>query len=125
MREIRTHRNNVLNECIKIEVLDEPGSGGASHLYRLSGVQGPLDNHPIPTVEIRFQKGPLKEVGTNGLTNEALLAVVEDRLASFQCGPFACEENGLALAKIRGALSDLSSRTRERVARGVEGTSVK
>lgn len=122
MRELTSHKVNGLNECIKIEVLDEPGDGGACHHYRLSGVQGPLDHHPIPTTEIKFQKGPLQEVGTNGHTNEALLAVLIDRLEGFQSGPFANDYNQSALESLRGAQLALQRRTRDRLARGVEGT---
>ena len=38
--------------------------------------------------EIRFQNGPIAEAGVNGLTHEALLAVLEDRLVGFQSGPY-------------------------------------
>lgn len=122
MREITAHKVNTLNECIVIEALDGPGPGGASHLYRISGLQGPLDHHPIPTVEIRFQNGAIGEVGANGLTNECLLAVVADRLRSFQSGPYACFQNAVALASVLEAMNALHARTEERMARSVEGT---
>ena len=122
MREITSHKVNGLNECIKVEALDGPGPGNASHHYKLSGVQGPLDHHPIPTVEIRFQNGGINDVGANGLSNDALRAIVEDRLLGFQSGQFACRENALALTKIPEAMHWLHHRTRERVSRGVEGT---
>ena len=53
---------------------------------------------------------------------EALLAIVIDRLRSFQAGPFKCVENELALEKCEDALWQLQERTRARIARGVEGT---
>lgn len=121
-REITTHRTNVLNECIKVDAMDNPGSGGASHYYRIAGVQGPLDNHPIPAIDIHFQNGPINEAGSNGLSNESLLAVVIDRLQGFQSGKFACRENALALTKLEEAMHWLHYRTAGRVARGVEGT---
>lgn len=71
---------------------------------------------------VRFQNGPIKEVGTNGVTHEALLAIVEDRLIGFQSGPYACRENAVALTKIQEAMMWLQKRTRDRLARGVEGT---
>lgn len=122
MRELTSHKVNVLNEAIVVEAIDEPGNGGASHNYRIRGAVGPLDNHPIPTTDIRFQNGALNEVGANGITNEALLAIVVDRLQGFQTGKFACRENALALTKLEEAQHWLSHRTRARVARGVEGT---
>ncbi len=122
MREITSHKVNGCNECIVIEATDEPGHGGASHNYRISGLKGPLDHHPIPTIDLRFQNGPLNEVGTNGITHEALLAVVADRLDGFQRGPYACHENYVALEAVRSAMAALKARTLFRVARGVEGT---
>jgi hypothetical protein len=71
---------------------------------------------------ISFQNGPIAEAGVNGLTQEALLAIVADRLRSFQAGPYACPENGDALAAVEEAMACLHSRTKARMARGVEGT---
>lgn len=124
-RDLTSHKVNGLNEALKIEVLDEPGQGNACHEYVIKGVEGPLDHHPIKACEIRFQKGPIQEVGANGISNEALLAVVEDRLLGFQSGQFACRENAIALTKIQEAMMWLQKRTRDRVARGVEGTNAK
>lgn len=121
-RMLTSHVVNGLNECIEIVVLDEPGQGNACHQYQIRGVQGPLDHHPIPTVSICFQNGALQEVGANGISNEALLAVVEDRLLGFQSGQYECRENGLALMAISSAMYWLQKRTRDRMARGVEGT---
>lgn len=123
LRELTSHKTTGLNEALVVEVLDEPGPGGACHNYRIRGMQGPLDHHPIPTIDIRFQNGPLQEVGANGVSNEALLAVVEDRLQGFQSGSCACEENALALAAVQEAMKWLKKRTQDRIARGVEGTS--
>lgn len=124
MRTIETHKVNSCNEVINIEVLDEPGSGGACHKYRISGVKGPEDNHPIKTTDIEFQNGPIQEVGTNGITQEVLLAIVIDRLQCFQKGPYSCRENAIALTKIEEAVHWLHHRTKARVARGVEGTHI-
>jgi len=121
-RYITTHVVNGLNEVLEVVVGDAPGSGGASHHYQIRGVQGPLDHHPIQTVDIHFQNGPVKESGYNGVSQEALLAVVADRLRSFQAGPYASADNAEALALIDKATEVLHRRTKERMARGVEGT---
>jgi hypothetical protein len=115
MRTLTDHQVNGLNEAIVIEVLDEPGEGNACHEYDLIIADQ-------PTQSIRFQKGPIKQKGVNGITNEALLAIVIDRLRGFQNGQFACEANANALHHIESALLALRSRTKERLARGVEGT---
>jgi hypothetical protein len=122
MRQLTSHKVNGLNDCIEIEVQDEPGHGGACHNYQIRGMKGPIDHNPIPTIDIRFQNGPINEVGANGISNEALLAIVEDRLLGFQSGPYTCRENSIALTKVQEALLWLKKRTDDRVARGVEGT---
>ena len=58
----------------------------------------------------------------NGITHEALLAVVADRLRSFQKGPYSCKANECALTHIEEAQHWLQQRTLERMRRGVEGT---
>ncbi len=115
MRTIEDHRVNPANDRIAINVLDQPGSGGANHEYEVVLPDG------RKTV-ISFQNGPINDAGVNGLTQEVLLAIVVDRLRAFQKGPYACRENALALTKIEEAQHWLHSRTRARMARNVEGT---
>jgi hypothetical protein len=127
MREVSSHKVNGLNELIKIDVIDEPGSGGACHRYRLShpGPIGPINPSNQPSYsEVSFQNGPIGEVGVNGISNEALLAIVEDRLKGFQSGKFACRENALALTHLQESMHWLHHRTHERFQRGVEGALV-
>lgn len=126
-RSITSHKVNGLNENINIVVMDEPGQGNACHHYRIEPITLSGD-HPegaINPCEIRFQNGPILECGVNGLSNESLFAVVEDRLLGFQAGPFACRENAIALTKLQEAMMWLQKRTRDRMARGVEGTNQK
>lgn len=124
MREITSHKVNGLNEALKIQAMDDPGQGGACHVYAVHADESVVtlgDGVTVSTM-IRFQNGPVAEAGVNGISGEALLAIVEDRLKSFQAGPFACRENGLALTHIQEAIHWLHHRTRERLQRGVEGT---
>jgi hypothetical protein len=120
MREITSHRINGLNEALRIEAVDAPGLGGASHVYDVTPTVGNARG-----LRIEFQNGPLQETAPNGLSQEALIAIVIDRLECFQKGPYACRENALALTKLQEAQHWLHHRTRERVARGVEGTLAK
>lgn len=133
-REIVDHKVNGLNEALKIEVTDEPGQGGACHRYEITGYD--TEANPSATDKkgfkssyartlILFQNGPVKEAGFNGLSQEALLAIVIDRLRSFQAGPFSTKENAVALTHIETGLLWLQKRTRDRMARGVEGTNQK
>jgi hypothetical protein len=118
MTKVETHKVNPCNDLVEIAIMDEPGSGGAHHNYLL---YWPIENG-LRHLQIGFQKGPIKEVGVNGVTQEALLAIVAHRLECFQAGPFACEENAQALEHVNAALAVLKARTLARQKRGVEGT---
>lgn len=127
MRTLESHKVNPANDTITVTVLDEPGPGGANHRYmiELPPPKGSPDScHPLCTV-IEFQNGGIADAGVNGVTHEVLLSIVEDRLLSFQRGPFACRENALALTKLQESLMWLKERTRGRMERGVEGTLTK
>lgn len=89
----------------------------AGHNYDISL---PNVNPPENLIAIRFQNGPVKEVGVNGITNEALLAVIVHRLQELN-KQFPCRENSLAITNIEQGLMWLEQRTKNRVARGVEG----
>lgn len=132
MREIKSHIVNPANDKLLIAVTDEPGAGGASHRYEIAGFDAKnnpsnpvLKLNPDGGLTILFQNGPIAEHGINGITQEALLAIIIDRLQSFQKGPFACRENALALTKLEEAKHWLFSRTLERMQRGVEGKTEK
>lgn len=120
MRTITDHivENDAANHQLDIQATDMPGPGGANHEYRIDGPRG-FDAH-----RISFQNGPIITAGVNGVTQEALLAIVIDRLRSFQAGPFSCRENAIALTHCEDALMWLQRRTRARIRRGVEGTHV-
>lgn len=122
MRTITDHKLNGLNEALHINVLDDPGQGGACHEYEIT--DQPKGGAAANEVRCRisFQNGPIQEAGVNGISGEALLAVVIDRLRSFQAGPYSCRENAIALTSLEEALMWLQKRTRDRMARGVEGT---
>ena len=122
-REITDHHTNECNRAIHV-VADErdPNSGYASHHYTITLDRSAPDDPLTEETRLRFQRGPIKEAGINGITNEVLLAIVIDRLEGFQSGPFACDENAAALHHVRAALSRLEDRTRARAVRGVEGT---
>lgn len=117
MRKLSDHIANPVNDKITISVMDEPGAGGAHHYYAVAvdGSENDLDVH--------FQNGPIADAGVNGVTQEVLLAIVIDRLRSFQAGPYACQENAEALRHAERSLWWLKARTFARVERGVEGTS--
>jgi len=116
MRELNEHVVNPANDRLKVTVGDEPGQGGANHLYLIEGSD--------TTSTVLFQNGPIgvDGNGVNGVTHEALLAIVADRLRSFQKGPYSCKANACALTHIEEAMHWLQQRTIERMRRGIEGT---
>lgn len=131
MRELTDHMVNPANDTLQVTVEDEPGSGGACHLYMIRGFDtttNPSDpfkaRHGGPAVHatVLFQNGPIAEVGVNGVTHEALLAILCDRMRGFQSGPYSSDDNAEALAHMEAAQIALQRRTKARMARGVEGT---
>lgn len=129
MRELTGHKVNPANDVLAVEVWDEPGAGGANHAYLIHGYNG-TSNPSFPKVPVRvgssteilFQNGPINESGVNGITHEALLAILIDRMEGFQAGPYASADNQEALDAMRTAQTALQRRTLKRMARGVEGT---
>jgi hypothetical protein len=115
MTKLTSHKINPVNDQIQIAVVDDKGAGGAHHQYSLTFPGG-------RETFIGFQNGPIAEAGINGLTQEALLAIVEHRLECFQAGPYACRENAVALTHVQTAMLWLHKRTLDRMQRGVEGT---
>lgn len=122
-RKITTHKIAGLND--QLEITAGPnGAGGAPRRYDIIGMAevvgqaGPR----MFGVNLRFQDGPIQRLeDMNGITNESILAVLIDRLQCFQAGPFACDENAKALTHLELALLTLHQRTRDRLARKVEG----
>ena len=104
-----------LNTHLKVLVLDEPMQpNNACHLYV-------IEANGVPTCTLNFQRGPIKEHGVNGISNEALLAVIAHRFEGFQRGKFACEDNAEALKHIYAAMECMAKRTQGRVLAQVEG----
>lgn len=140
MREINTHKVNGCSEDITVETDEKLTVGGANTNYWMTlknptikqvdariaaGSEPPINASGVSSFNLKFQDGPIGEVGTNGITHEALLAILIDRLQSFQRGEYACRENAIALTHLEDAMHWLQHRTRARVTRGVEGTHAK
>ena len=58
----------------------------------------------------------------NGAFVEDVLAACKYRLLHLNAGKFRCRENSLVITKIEEAIHWIEHRTKERVARGVEGS---
>lgn len=131
LRQIRDHELNGLNEAISLFAVGEPGSGGANIEYKIV-----LATKQGREVTINYQEGPIQDVQEhgNGFTTEVMVAIQIDRMRGFQYGRnpdgtfnfdipgrFACLENAEALKHLESALFWLQKRTKDRLARGVEG----
>lgn len=117
MREITEHViPNTGVAQLTVRAVDEPGDGGANHEYEIGGLAS------AAVVRVSFQNGTVSEKGLNGVTETVLLAILIDRLRSFQNGGFACRENAEALTNCEVALHWAHQRTLARMRRGVEGT---
>lgn len=107
----------------------------ASHLYEIAVLErAPVSpeeaalgctkrTEPRLSVVLPFQKGGTKDVGLNGITNEALIKVILHRIACFQASPYACEENIYIHDRLTEALRWIDHRRNNRRERGVDGTS--
>lgn len=105
----------------QVSAVDEPEYG--AHHHYLIDRSGTTPHGAVGMyANIRFQRGPVKLTGVNGVHNEDLLAIVIDRLHSFQSGPMACRENALALTKLEEAMHWLNHRTTTRQDMNIEGT---
>lgn len=135
MRLITTHlsgEESAMNDQLLVEAITLPDTSVAPTTYRVWPKQldtFPAEQNPVLASRltraaccIRFQVGPASDDGINGITNEALLAIVRDRLECFQNSQFACDENQVALDAVIAAMNSLHARTRKRATRGVEGT---
>lgn len=79
-------------------------------------------------LSIDWQKGPLREQGTdepaepNGAFVETVIAAAVQRIEHYNEGQFRCRENSLAITHLEEALHWLNARTARRTDQGVEGT---
>jgi len=112
---MHTIPNNAPTNVVALDPRD-PEAGNASHSYAVQ-YGGPAD-----VCRIQFQHGPRAvEDSVGGVFDDDLLAIIEDRLAGFQSGPYRCEENAEALDAVRRARAALGLRVARRVAKGVLG----
>ena len=118
MREVQFEKFGALHEAARVQA-KEPGAGGAPTFYRIE--IGGTDERPLYVHTVEFQdRNPADAI--TGPSNEILIAVLIDRMQGFQNGPGKCRENAIALTHLEEALLWLQKRTRERLSRGVEGT---
>lgn len=93
------------------------------HLYELENFEDKTQQGQrlqfIQKEPIGDDKGTLRTV-SDGTTNEEILAMLIDRMKVLG-SKFPCRENSIAITKMEEALMWMEKRTRDRLARGVEG----
>lgn len=101
---------------IKVENHNSVFAQTPGHFYIL---QIPFEaKQSVPPLS--FQNGTVKEVGVNGWQNEEVIAVLIDRIKHLN-SLFPSKFNESAICGLEVAEAALLGRTRERMARGVEG----
>lgn len=113
--DIHEDHNGVVvthNEQIQVENSEKRHELSHGHYYDI--LSGEL------VTPIQFQHGPVKVHGVNGITSEALLAILIHRTKILN-NNFPCEENKRAITYMENALALFEQRTRDRQQRGVEG----
>jgi len=74
-------------------------------------------------INIKFQRGPVNEAGVNGCQVEDVIDFLVAHLRDLNVGLYCTQETSLAITSLQEADNWLHRRTRDRIARGVEGTS--
>lgn len=119
-RAITSHNVPGLETGIRISAPSESDTEPSNRLYLVSGFNS--RNNPafkaVSTVAFNedlqgfaFVNNVDENGVPNGLTLEALTAILIDRLEVFQSGPFACDENDVAMVHYKAALNVLHQRT--------------
>lgn len=76
--------------------------------------------HDKNSISFTIQSGPVKESGVNGCQVDTIIHAAKLMIEGLN-GYFPCRENAVAITKLDEALMWLEKRTKDRVARGVEG----
>ena len=120
MRQVKYQDIGLFTDKISITA-NEPQAGGASTEYIIDlSKKGDFGEIIHELTTFKFQTGnPLEQV--NGITNEALLSILIDRMQGFQSGPFSTREGAIVITKLEEALLWMFKRTMDRMDRGVEG----
>lgn len=122
MPMITTHHvGNLAVDRLTVETIGPASSGGAYPHYLIGKLEE--NDRWSPLTEIDFQDGTVKHAGVNGITMETILAICIHRLGCFQVGALPSTDNQEALDHLTKALACLQHRTRDRLSRGVEGSS--
>jgi hypothetical protein len=88
----------------------------------VSNISNFISENGLKSLSLDFQDGAIGEVGVNGVQWTELLTVSLAILNKLNKA-FPCRENSITVTKIEEAIMWQESRTKNRIARGVEGVS--
>ncbi len=120
MRRLNSHLSSGGFNQLQIAAVDHPAPGHANGRYVISGFNtayNPSAADPHSGFPAQFTSLPIifqdeyarPDAPPNGVTEEALLAVVADHLHGKQLGPNNCMENQMALDYILAAIGMLQA----------------
>ena len=78
--------------------------------------------HDVNSISFTIQNGPVKEKGVNGCQVDTIVEAAKKIIEGLNA-KFPCRENSMAITKLDECLMWLDKRTKDRVARQVEGES--
>lgn len=78
--------------------------------------------HISEYIQIKFQAGPIHDVGINGCRIEDVIDLLTEKLTKFQSGDLACHENEMALKHLQLSKQALVQRRKLRQEQGVYDT---
>ena len=78
--------------------------------------------HDVNSISFTIQNGPVKENGVNGCQVDTIVEAAKKIIEGLNT-KFPCRENSMAITKLDECLMWLDKRTKDRVARQVEGES--
>lgn len=107
-KEIFSHQVNGTNRNIRIYIAQVDRDSKAPQMVSLILEDGTM-------IDLIFAHKEVNGKFVAGVTNEALLAIVEARLEGFQDGPFKSRENAIALTKTQEAMQWLERGTKKRL----------
>lgn len=111
--QIQNSENLANQVCLMLNLLAPDGKAKAEH-------EADEDYVAKAGMQIKFQSGPIKEHGENGVQIEDVVGAAIERLR-YVNGLMACRENAVALTHFETGLLWLNKRTAERKKQGVEG----
>lgn len=117
-QEARAKSDNVSHEIV-IGYVDLKNAAPSPGAYYGEVPDPHPDHHEF--CRIKFQKGPLAEVGRNGIFIEDLLPALIEYVRGLNAA-VPSRETALAITKLQEALMWFNERTRLRRAQGVEGS---